>query len=314
MRDILEQVVLKNLRAEMLQFFSGDPSLTSPRHKNRGDKLFHGLDGAAAANLTAILERFIKCTDPAVRTYKDLFTSEEFAQYERVKRFGQEIVEIDGHYEWKHYKLPVKRFGNEVFLYHHGLEHLQTLARVNGKAVIDIGAFVGDSALIFAELFPQSPIWCFEPNAENFAHAQTTLGLNKLDTGKVRLVNAALGAHSGQGVMKGTSATSCLAFAEACGEPSVTVESLDNIVQANSLDVGLIKIDVEGSERQTLEGALHTISTQKPILLISIYHNYEQFFDIKPFLESLNLGYHFNFFWGVSGKINKEIMLLCEVR
>jgi hypothetical protein len=47
---------------------------------------------------------------------------------------------------------------------------------------------------------------------------------------------------------------------------------------------------VEGYERQVLEGALESIKTWKPILLLSIYHHYEQFFGLKPFLEELDLG------------------------
>jgi hypothetical protein len=48
----------------------------------------------------------------------------------------------------------------------------------------------------------------------------------------------------------------------------------------------------------------------KPILLISIYHNKKDFFEIKPLIESWNLGYTF--------KIRKllsdwqEIMLIAE--
>ena len=52
-------------------------------------------------------------------------------------------------------------------------------------------------------------------------------------------------------------------------------------------------MDLEGFEQPFLRGALNTIKTQKPALMISIYHNYSDFFDIKPMLENLNLGYKF---------------------
>gem|GEM_PF-6245178 len=34
----------------------------------------------------------------------------------------------------------------------------------------------------------------------------------------------------------------------------------------------------------------------KPILIVSIYHHAEQFFGIKPLLESWNLGYKFEIY------------------
>lgn len=314
MRDYLEQVVLKNLRAEIMHFFNGEPLLTSDLHKENVNRLFRGLDDSATANLSAILERLIKVTDPAVRTYRDLFTAEEFAQYERVKEFGREIIQAGDCFQYKHYKLPVKRFGNETFLYHHGLKALKTTAQIGNRAILDVGAYVGDSAMIFAERFPESPIYCFEPNAENFRHAQTTLTLNGLDSGRIKLVNAALGARKTRGIMMASSSESYLSVSGSAGDDSVEVNTLDDYVTANTLDVGLIKVDVEGSEQEVLEGALETIRTQKPILLLSIYHHYEQFFGIKPYLENLNLGYAFDFFWGVSGRLNYETMLLCEVR
>lgn len=52
-------------------------------------------------------------------------------------------------------------------------------------------------------------------------------------------------------------------------------------------------MDIEGSEMMALNGATNTIINHKPILAISIYHNVEQFFGAKIFLENLNLGYNF---------------------
>jgi hypothetical protein len=63
-----------------------------------------------------------------------------------------------------------------------------------------------------------------------------------------------------------------------------------------------------------LAGAINTIKKQKPVLLLSIYHNANDFFEIKPLIESWNLGYKF--------KIRKlsmkeyflvETMLICEI-
>jgi hypothetical protein len=60
-----------------------------------------------------------------------------------------------------------------------------------------------------------------------------------------------------------------------------------------SSKVSVIKLDIEGMELATIQGAKKTIVRDKPILLISIYHTPEDFFEIRPLIESWNLGYYF---------------------
>lgn len=74
----------------------------------------------------------------------------------------------------------------------------------------------------------------------------------------------------------------------------VDMVTLDKFVEDNNIEVGLIKTDLEGFEQPFLRGAINTIKKQKPTLIISIYHSYEDFFEIKPMIESWNLGYKFS--------------------
>src|SRR5438034_486465 len=43
-----------------------------------------------------------------------------------------------------------------------------TLPGAEPKAVIDVGANVGAAAVVFADLFPAAPVFCFEPSPTNF--------------------------------------------------------------------------------------------------------------------------------------------------
>ncbi len=52
-------------------------------------------------------------------------------------------------------------------------------------------------------------------------------------------------------------------------------------------------MDVEGSESAAIRGAIETIRRFKPLMAISVYHTPEDFLGIKPFIESLGLGYRF---------------------
>ena len=73
----------------------------------------------------------------------------------------------------------------------------------------------------------------------------------------------------------------------------VGITTIDAYVEENNITVGLIKTDVEGFEQELLRGALNTIKRDKPVLMISIYHTFDDFWDIKPLIESWNLGYTF---------------------
>ena len=57
--------------------------------------------------------------------------------------------------------------------------------------------------------------------------------------------------------------------------------TVDEFVRQNDVDLTLLKLDVEGAELSVLRGALGSIKGLKPILLISIYHTPEDFFEIK---------------------------------
>ena len=87
----------------------------------------------------------------------------------------------------------------------------------------------------------------------------------------------------------------------------------DDFVRENGLRPGLIKVDVEGAEQQFLAGARETIRTMKPALLISIYHNGDDFFSIKPMLEELNPDYRFRIRHPAIGTVLMETMLIAEM-
>jgi len=80
-----------------------------------------------------------------------------------------------------------------------------------------------------------------------------------------------------------------------------TVDRNDiDIVETNKLDTIItnekvtgIKIDIEGSETSMLKGAVNTIKRDRPILLLSIYHKWDDLFKLQDYLMNLNLNYKF---------------------
>jgi FkbM family methyltransferase len=177
---------------------------------------------------------------------------------------------------------------------------------LSNRDVIDGGGFVGDSAIVFTEFQPKN-VYVFEPNPDVFPEIKKIITLNTNVLGnyvhKIIPVQKALGKEQGsmklysKGIYDSMASTddgvSFIHRRNNLKEHEVFVTSIDDFVRKNSLNVGLIKLDVEGAESDVIEGAIETIKKHKPLLVISIYHNPKDFFEIKPKIEALNLGYHF---------------------
>jgi FkbM family methyltransferase len=211
------------------------------------------------------------------------------------------------------YYLPVRHFEPSVFFYKHGLAHVQNPEKLKDKDILDIGGFIGDSVLVLSP-YTNRTVYSFEAVAGQRQLMQKTLELNKIKNAKI--VPLALGSRKESVEIIVNGSSSCISkdnFARAVRE-KVDMDTLDNYVVQNGIQVGLIKVDIEGFEQEFLKGAVNTIKTQKPVLVLSIYHNWSDFFDIKPMIESWNLGYKFKIVKPIDGAILAETLLIAEVR
>lgn len=75
------------------------------------------------------------------------------------------------------------------------------------------------------------------------------------------------------------------------GKTFVDADSIDNILKGEKATY--IKLDVEGSELKTLNGAIQTIKKWRPKLAVSLYHKPEDIIELVSFVENLDLGYKY---------------------
>ena len=294
-------------------------AISEEEYNNKVQKLYSGLNEDAALHLTKILDKKDKLyyNNDAILV-NQLFNKEELIEQYNVLKFLKEPRQIDNYYQWKHYKMPINYWEPSVIYYGGGVKEIKNKNYVQNKAIIDIGAMIGDSIVIFRDYFKNEKIYSFEPFLNNYQLAKKTVELNDLTN--VHLENMALGDYCGDtffdihGVVDGGVAASSSVLSGNNEGIKCKIETLDNYVENHNIKVGLIKIDVEGAEQAVLRGAINTIKEQKPILLISIYHNFDDFFNIKPMLEELtNNGYDFDFIQPIlPNNATYEIMLLCE--
>jgi hypothetical protein len=66
-------------------------------------------------------------------------------------------------------------------------------------------------------------------------------------------------------------------------------------VAERGASVGLIKLDVEGSELDVLMGAKKTIEEHKPVLIVSVYHRGQDFFEIPKLVKEIEPRYKMRF-------------------
>ena len=67
---------------------------------------------------------------------------------------------------------------------------------------------------------------------------------------------------------------------------TLNATSVDAFVQGTNLFIDYIKLDTEGAEMPILEGALQTITQQRPQLALSIYHSKEDMYRIPLFCKN----------------------------
>ena len=244
------------------------------------------------------------------------------SQSQKIKELSEEynnkIIKINEElFIYDKYILPKNHFEIEVFYDKSGMNYIKNINQVKNKNIIDAGGYIGDSAIVFSN-YTDKNIYSFESFLQNYNLMLKTIELNKKNN--IIPVNMALGnenkeisiysnsdtANSGLSVE--TKQSDINSF-----ENRVKMVTLDSYVKENNIEVGLIKTDLEGFEQSFLKGALETMKGQKPVLIISIYHNYSDFFEIKPMIEDLNLGYKFRIIKNRLNKVIAENKLLAEV-
>ena len=283
----------------------------------RFSALISGLDNESRNTVSDIIHRMGMIAD-GNKSLQDIYTQREQEEFVRMNdEFSSKIVKLnDNLYYYNGYYLPVNQFDSSVFFTRYGIDKLTTLDSVRNKHIIDAGGYVGDTALLFSS-YTDKNIHVFEASPSNMDIIRETIRLNHLDN--IVPVSKALGEKSGTATFSLGERNSCNSLVERPGynypdHIEVPVVTLDDYVRENDLEVGLIKVDIEGGEQMLLRGAVETIRTQHPILLISIYHSANDFFEIKPMIEKMCGKYTFRIVKPANPAIALETILLAEVR
>lgn len=153
------------------------------------------------------------------------------------------------------------------------------------ETYVDLGAYNGDTIREILEFTrgKYAGIYALEPDRKNFKK------LSKFVDGMphVFAYNAAAWCVDTE-----------LPFAAKAGRQSAICATSDTMIQARSVDsilgrrsATIIKMDVEGFEREAIWGASQTIARYSPKLMIALYHRNEDIFEIPLLIKSINPNY-----------------------
>ena len=153
---------------------------------------------------------------------------------------------------------------------------LLKILAANSKTILDIGANIGCTAILFGEL--SENVYAFEPSPTTFEF----LEMNIAKSGKTNVFPQNIGAGEKPGEYTLTFAPSNRSGAYISNQTQasaghtiekVIIRKLDDVV--NSLDIqniDFIKIDVEGFEGHVLRGAKKTLSSFRPLVVLELNH------------------------------------------
>ena len=153
--------------------------------------------------------------------------------------------------------------------------------------VIDGGAYTGDSILEMKEYLGELPnrIFAFEPDKNNVE--KIALHFSNKELEHINIVAAGLYCRDDIMHFSATGTLGSEISEEA--EDTIITQALDMHSEYGNATV--IKMDIEGSELEALQGGTSLLQKNRPNLAICIYHKNEDLVTIYKFLRQF--GYHF---------------------
>jgi FkbM family methyltransferase len=159
----------------------------------------------------------------------------------------------------------------------------------NGEFVIDGGAYYGDTGIWFSNAVGRDGhVWCFEPNAKNQKILRKNISVNRLSN----MSPVPKGLWEGEEQLSFFLSEASSRVIKEKSVSSISVTSLDSFVEKEKIPkVDFIKLDIEGAERNALNGMEMTIRQFKPKLAVCVYHRYDDIIVIPQFIKTLHPGY-----------------------
>lgn len=180
-----------------------------------------------------------------------------------------------------------------------------------GGVVLDVGCFIGDHAIAYAERVGRNGmVLGFEPDEDSFM----CMGFNMVNYDNFVGYNIALGVGGHKASLNKVATNEGMNYLTDGND--INVHSLDTVIPAQNLNrIDFIKIDCEGYELDVLQGGQRTIQKYKPKMLIEINEmtlnrNNVKREDIYEWLDVA--GYVYHNIYPNHGLFESQMDILCQ--
>ncbi|MEI0608169.1 FkbM family methyltransferase [Brachyspira pulli] len=261
--------------------------------------------------------------------YKIPISSDFFTDEEKISHFNRTSILNELAKRYSEYDRKDIEFCLQIYYYQYGLIYVPDYIKeqfVNASA-LDLGSYRGGVCVMLLKEFKFNNLYAFEASKNNYMRIQNTIKKYKLES-KITVFNEAVGDKNEtidifEDPDLNSGAGNFVTYKNFKDNPNIhTVQcvKLDDKMDRNE-NIKLIKLDIEGFEYRALKGAENIIRKNKPVLLISCYHNgnlnddnenIPQMFELKEYIESLNLGYKI-LFRHIEPNTLYEYLLVCYV-
>lgn len=256
------------------------------------EMLERNLDEESIQTIRAIIQRLLFYPDAKYQTpisakreiVGGLLPVETYVQQQLIN--GQ-LARVE-----KSINLPANILEDSVFYFYHGLALLpqQIHEYINSQHFIDVGAYVGDSAIALSK-YNFSKIFSLEISLKSIERYRHNMERNGIHENRYEIINAAITSSDNEPPLKiydtGSTGLSLFRKIGKYDEIEVATKTLDSIVEQYDVRPKFIKADIEGAAMDLVKGAKNTFTKFRPVLSIAIYHNPIEFFEIKLKLEEL---------------------------
>ncbi|MCH8945313.1 MAG: FkbM family methyltransferase [Nanoarchaeota archaeon] len=163
---------------------------------------------------------------------------------------------------------------------------------IEDKIVLDCGAHHGTFSFLCV-LMGAKKIYSFEPVSSTYSILEENILLNKLNQKIIPIKKAVDNKKGMQKIYFGKIADGSASLNKHFDNFEVIqTTSLDEFLKENKIiKVGLIKMDIEGNEKNALIGAKKIIKNQKPILTLSAYHKPEDKKELPETIKEIRSDY-----------------------
>ncbi|PAF45166.1 FkbM family methyltransferase [Helicobacter sp. 11S02596-1] len=185
----------------------------------------------------------------------------------------------------------------------------------NPKVFFDIGGYQGETSLEFIKRTPDyEHIYIFEPSEKNinlakeYLHAYKNIDFFAIGVGKEKQTLF----YKNQTKQQDTS-NHITHYAKE-GTQALPIDSIDALIAESKISQkvlngggAMIKMDIEGAERDALLGMKQTITSYHPTLAICVYHRFDDFHKIPELILGIRDDYTI-FFRHYSETLDESVM------